>query len=156
MSFHLSLYFAATLTVSPCLPSRPPREKVKDGNPAQSSEFAQFLSTLRTPKWYVTLGRLCVCIHLYRRYAGYPLRLSLSIINYSNHYIPTNLEPRLGLWWPKCLLFCCAASLARGFETSPMLPQSPVQHLGCYRHARPRLTYLPYLAFPLPAYLRYC
>jgi hypothetical protein len=91
-----------------------------------------------------------------RRYAGSNYRYLYLHLRTVNHYIPTNLEPRQGLWWPKCLLFCSAASLARGFETSQMPPQSPVQHLGCSRHARPRLAYLPYLVFPLPAYLRYC
>jgi hypothetical protein len=46
-------------------------KKVQDGNPAQNSEFAEFLSTLRTHKWYATLGRPGVCTHLYR-WAYYP------------------------------------------------------------------------------------
>lgn len=84
-------------------------------------------------------------------------QLSLSLYTYLitlNHYIPTNLEPRQGLWRPMCLVFCSAALVAQGFETSEMPLQSPVLHPRCYCPAWRLSTYLPYLAVLLPAYLQ--
>ena len=57
---------------------------------------------------------VCVCVNSYAdpspgRYAGSHYLVLLYISAYMNHYFPTNLEPRHGLWWPMCLVLCSAA-----------------------------------------------
>ena len=57
---------------------------------------------------------VCVCVNSYAdpspgRYAGSHYLVLLYISAYMNHYFPTNLEPRHGLWWPMCLVLRSAA-----------------------------------------------
>jgi hypothetical protein len=93
-----------------------------------------------------------------RRYAGSPSPIYLCVFPYVQWTITflTNLEPRQGLSWPSCLVFCSVAPMARDFKTSGTLLQSPVQPLGCCCLVQYLVLYLPYLIALLLAYLKCC
>ena len=80
----------------------------------QGYQFHSFQRLPRSAYHYATATGSRYSLNSYsdpspKRYAGSHYLILIYTSEYMNHYFPTNLEPRHGLWWPTCLVLCSAA-----------------------------------------------